>query len=93
MVAYSDHLPIFLSTAIEIVSRRRKKLFRFEAMWIDASECHQVISKAWKQGRDSRVLVMDKIIEWNKTSFGPLQRKLQQAYRNLEHLLRVDPMC
>ncbi|XP_040988956.1 uncharacterized protein LOC121236574 [Juglans microcarpa x Juglans regia] len=76
--AYSDHLPISLSLS-DGLARRRSKLFRFEAMWIEEDECEEVISRHWQEaaGGNNLMAISKKIkacsrgLEvWNEKKFG-----------------------
>ncbi|KAF5464386.1 hypothetical protein F2P56_014464 [Juglans regia] len=49
-VAYSDHVPIKLQLQVNRMPRKGKKLFRFEAMWVEEKSCKTIIEKAWGEG-------------------------------------------
>lgn len=64
------------------------KLFRFEAMWTDNSECKHIISRSWNAGvgRIGLPSIMDKISQcsvqlhvWNRDFFGSIRKRLQEA--------------
>ncbi|XP_042962454.1 uncharacterized protein LOC122296722 [Carya illinoinensis] len=97
LVAYSDHLPIWIElegdTGIPV---KKKKLFRFEEMWIGNSQCEAIIKDQWRMGhahssmkevegmiRESGV----KLQLWNSNCFGHVQKKLQKSKSPLETCL------
>lgn len=43
----SDHAPILLSTWNPHDLGRKKRLFRFEALWLSNPECAEVVAQAW----------------------------------------------
>ncbi|XP_042954684.1 uncharacterized protein LOC122291103 [Carya illinoinensis] len=101
VIAYSDHVPIILKLTVEIEKIPRKKLFRFEAMWVDAADCKQVIQEAWRgiEGKKKLGTVMrkiqhcgEKLTVWNKNSFGHVQRNLRKAKERLFIAHQADPL-
>lgn len=44
--AYSNHVPILLNMMSKMIQRKGHKLFRFEAMWVEAPDCTRVIEEA-----------------------------------------------
>ncbi|XP_021751223.1 uncharacterized protein LOC110716880 [Chenopodium quinoa] len=44
----SDHAPILLKAGLREENRRKKRLFRFEAMWLSNPECEKVLKEAWE---------------------------------------------
>ncbi|XP_042951290.1 uncharacterized protein LOC122285342 [Carya illinoinensis] len=101
VIAYSDHVPIMLKLTAGSVQGPRKKLFRFEAMWVDATDCKQVIQDAWRgvEGRKDLSIVMrkiqhcgEKLTVWNKTIFGHVQRNLKKAKDQLCLVHQADPL-
>uniref|UniRef100_A0A803MBU7 Reverse transcriptase zinc-binding domain-containing protein n=1 Tax=Chenopodium quinoa TaxID=63459 RepID=A0A803MBU7_CHEQI len=55
--------------------RRKKRLFRFEAMWLSREDCGEVVSKAWSDGEGrgphARIaLCAEYLKKWAATSFG-----------------------
>ncbi|XP_042964663.1 uncharacterized protein LOC122298887 [Carya illinoinensis] len=57
VVAYLDHRPIILKLSEEVQKAPRRKLFHFEAMWVEDSGCKQVVDGAWKavEGRRQQI--------------------------------------
>uniref|UniRef100_A0A7N2LWJ1 Endonuclease/exonuclease/phosphatase n=1 Tax=Quercus lobata TaxID=97700 RepID=A0A7N2LWJ1_QUELO len=45
----SDHAPLVLRMTPKPRSRRQKKLFRFESMWLKDQRCEQVVIDAWEK--------------------------------------------
>ncbi|KAF3973605.1 hypothetical protein CMV_002976 [Castanea mollissima] len=65
--------------------RRRKKLFRFEEMWLKEESCTDVVEEAWTRGacKDSESPLFTCLVEcraslssWNDLSFGHVGKKL-----------------
>ncbi|KAL0458617.1 UNVERIFIED_CONTAM: putative mitochondrial protein, partial [Sesamum latifolium] len=51
---YSDHRPIMIEIEIRINRRNRSnRIRRFEAYWVKAKECEQIITKSWKNQESS----------------------------------------
>ncbi|XP_042962668.1 uncharacterized protein LOC122296939 [Carya illinoinensis] len=49
--AYSDHLPIWLELEGDTnFLHRKKKLFRFEEMWVGNLDCEAIIKDTWQMG-------------------------------------------
>jgi len=101
LIAYYDHMPIIWKLTEGVKQAPRKKLFRFEVMWADATDCKQVIQEAWRgiQGRKELTIVMrkiqycgEKLIVWNKTSFGHVQRNLSKAKEQLQITHQAGPL-
>ncbi|XP_042950220.1 uncharacterized protein LOC122282326 [Carya illinoinensis] len=100
VVAYYDHMPIILKLFEGVQSGPRRKLFHFEAMWVEASGCKQVVDGAWKavEGRRELNTIMKKIEHcseklsvWNRSSFGNVQRNLHKAKEKLRLAHQADP--
>ena len=73
--------------------RRRKKLFRFEEMWLKEGSCTEVVEKAWVKGenKDSVFPLFSCLAEcraslssWNDISFGHVGKKLASLQARLE---------
>ncbi|XP_042939536.1 uncharacterized protein LOC122274573 [Carya illinoinensis] len=82
VVAYSDHIPIWVSTAGEGVPSRVKRQFRIEEMWVGEKACENIIKSTWLRGASSHNV--DEVIShikdcgtrldaWNKSCFGNVQ--------------------
>ncbi|XP_042950087.1 uncharacterized protein LOC122282202 [Carya illinoinensis] len=99
VVAYSDHIPLWLDTEGALFRRRSRRLFRFEAMWVGETECSSIIERVW--GRRHGPISLDQIMgrfsscatelgRWNKASFGHVQKNLATAKRRLQCLEEND---
>ncbi|KAF5468190.1 hypothetical protein F2P56_012365 [Juglans regia] len=101
-VSYSDHLPIWLNTEGVSQYDRRKKMFRFESMWVGHEECEAIIKDVWQneEGRGNMVATMRRVKEcnskldnWNRTRFGLVHKNLAKAKDKLQTLQEEDPNC
>ncbi|KAF5459759.1 hypothetical protein F2P56_019679 [Juglans regia] len=50
VVAYSDHLPIWVNLEGPTFPRYVKKSFKFEAMWVGEKACEDIIKGIWEKG-------------------------------------------
>lgn len=84
----------------DAIVRRGPKPFRFEAMWVEAANCEQVILRSWTSNHEQggmddvmrRISVCsENLTKWNKLSFGNVQRQLQQAKTKLQRLQETNP--
>ncbi|PWA79435.1 hypothetical protein CTI12_AA200820 [Artemisia annua] len=89
----SDHSPIVCSLKPHV--RRRKKMFRFESMWLRDESFHNVVRDAWTSGlatgreSDPCSIVEEcaaRISEWNKNSFGHVQKSIRAKQKRLQML-------
>ncbi|KAL6976934.1 hypothetical protein U1Q18_025721 [Sarracenia purpurea var. burkii] len=99
----SDHLPICVDNKgkLDLQTRRHKpKIYRFEQMWLRASECEDVIARAWNSdnqrssGRGTLQRIADTsqaLIRWNKTSFGNVQRNIKNKMERIKSLRSRRP--
>uniref|UniRef100_A0A803LGE7 CCHC-type domain-containing protein n=1 Tax=Chenopodium quinoa TaxID=63459 RepID=A0A803LGE7_CHEQI len=60
----------------------RKKLYRFEAMWLSKPNCNEVIKKAWGEGAGNaphnRIsLCSNALTKWAAKSFGDMKKKIR----------------
>ena len=79
-MAYSNHLPIWIELEGDSgFPLKRKKLFRFEEMWIGNSQCEAIIKDQWRMGNaQSRIEDVEGMIResgvklqlWNRNCFG-----------------------
>ncbi|XP_041011306.1 uncharacterized protein LOC121255085 [Juglans microcarpa x Juglans regia] len=100
VVAYSDHLPLWIDTDEGLVYNFGKKLFRFEAMWVGDKECANIIEKGWNNvgGPNSLYEIMGKVSKcaedltlWNQSRFGNVQKELHNVKLRLKELQDADP--
>ncbi|XP_042944747.1 uncharacterized protein LOC122278633 [Carya illinoinensis] len=101
IVAYSDHVPIILKLTERVQRQVGRRLFRFEAMWVEAPDCKQIVQRAWRgvNGRRDLGTVLkkiqccgEKLTVWNKASFGHVQRSLKVAQEKLQLAHQMDPL-
>lgn len=45
----SNHSPLFLHFKNRPSRRRKRKLFRFESMWLNDTRCKEVVKEAWEE--------------------------------------------
>ena len=76
-------------------NKKRKQLFRFEAMWINEEECDGVVKESWERGRilggqSQFRRCMDEcsssLQSWNRTNFGHVGRKIASLSKKLQWL-------
>ncbi|KAF5477594.1 hypothetical protein F2P56_004216, partial [Juglans regia] len=95
--AYSDHLPIWFESKGSFVEGRKKKQFRFEAMWVGEETCADIIENVWVAGNGNGSNDMERVMRrikacgnqlasWNKRSFGHVKKKKNDARKNLEDM-------
>lgn len=99
IATHSDHIPIILYESTEAL-RMKKKLFRFEAMWMEAKDCESVITKSWQEGNTElfiynvagRIDLCSQRLEiWNKQKFGFVHKHIQKAREQLKLIQESDP--
>ncbi|KAL0409514.1 UNVERIFIED_CONTAM: hypothetical protein Sradi_1885800 [Sesamum radiatum] len=75
-----------------LVNKQRKRRFRFEAVWLSASDCVEVIKNAWTSTGDSlpHKLLLEKIrasrtqlSHRDRGSFGNIRRKLKELHESI----------
>ncbi|XP_041027050.1 uncharacterized protein LOC121267268 [Juglans microcarpa x Juglans regia] len=49
LVAYSDHIPLWVKTNGEEVPVKLKKLFKFESMWVGEKAYEDIITSTWRR--------------------------------------------
>ena len=93
--AASDHSPLVLHFVQRIRERRRKRLFRFELMWLKDPKCEEVVFEAWEEGLSVSIgfpltLCLERcklrLEAWNKGEFGHVGRKIEELQKHLEWL-------
>ena len=87
--SYHNHIhTVFLG----IYLPTRKKLFRFEEMWLSNTGCEEVVQAAWTSVGDfgSEEAILAKVEKcgkdlswWNKIVFGNVRRELDRLKKNL----------
>lgn len=82
-----DHsiLSLRLTKAAQGHQRKKKKLFRFEAMWLTDPRCDEVVIDSWNEGlyksggsqfTNCMVNCKEKLSVWNKEKFSHVGRKI-----------------
>lgn len=90
----SDHMSILLK--LVGVERRRygqnRKRFRFEAMWLKASDCNQVVSDLWEANGDLLANLYScriGLAKWDKEKFGSVKEKVKKYKAELVNLQKM----
>jgi exonuclease III len=100
-VQKSDHCPLILDIPDGLRVQRRKKIFRFEAMWVKDEQCRGVVEQAWGDvvGEGSLMFqVVEKLkgcraalIGWSKERFGSLASTIKGKRAQLQQLVNDTP--
>ncbi|CAM8990804.1 unnamed protein product [Rhodiola kirilowii] len=92
----SDHQLLVLDTDNSCMMRR-KKLFRFEAMWLDHAEFPSMMEDFWNGTNRLNVswsrklkLCTEKLKSWNSSSFGNVQKRIKALKGELEEIRKED---
>lgn len=89
---YLDHFLIWLELERPCRNRTKKRKFRFEALWLGETECHNIIENLWVNSSTSysfgdimqKIETCSKQLEvWNIKHFGNVQQKLTHAKNKL----------
>ena len=88
---FSDHMPLWISPTLARAHRRRK-LFRFESMWLTDEGCKDTIEDAWRGGRVGSQMpylwqrlqsCRTRLKSWSNTHFGSVCRLLAEKRKQL----------
>ncbi|CAM8967066.1 unnamed protein product [Rhodiola kirilowii] len=86
----SDHQLLLLDTEGSYL-KRRQKLFRFEAMWMDHPDFGKVMTEFWRDGSVASLDWLQKLKEcrkvlrdWNRCKFGNVQERINELKRELD---------
>ena len=92
----SDHCMLVLKSArTRQKPFRRKKLFRFESMWLRNVGCRDIVKEAWERGQGtnsehpfSQCLeeCRTSLSSWNKSTFGHVGRRIAALQSKLQWL-------
>ncbi|CAM8939724.1 unnamed protein product [Rhodiola kirilowii] len=92
----SDHLLLVLDTEGRC-TMYRKKLFRFEAMWLDHGEFSSMMDDFWndtdrcnERWSHKLNLCKEKLKSWNSSSFGNVQKRIKSLKGELEEIRKED---
>ena len=101
LVQNSDHCPLLLSIPEVVSVSKRKKIFRFEAMWIKDDQCKEVIEQDWGEEvafGSSMFQVMEKLkgcraslVAWSRERFVSLAASIKAKRSLLQHLIASTP--
>ena len=58
----SDHVPIFINLS-GLEDPSRKKMFRFEEMWLSDSHCGETVEATWRNGEEGDILKKNKKVQ------------------------------
>lgn len=89
----SDHLPLILCVKgqLQNVNRKKKrKLYRFEEMWLRDEACEEEIGKAWAEGGDLNMKIARtarKLSLWGKNKFGDFAREMREGSLQMAKLM------
>ncbi|KAL2926353.1 hypothetical protein RDABS01_011626 [Bienertia sinuspersici] len=93
----SDHLPIMLCLKgypRAKNERKKKKLFKFEEIWLKENMCEEIIKEAW-QLRGSFCSKLEatstQLIRWSKETFGSFAREMRDCKKMMEKLMEMEP--
>ena len=95
----SDHSPLFLHFKNQPNKRRKRKLFRFESMWLKDARCEEVVKEAWEEGElvgsdwaisNCLERCKSQLLRWNKEEFGNVGATMAEQQARLE-LLEYQP--
>ena len=100
-VQNSDHCPLLLTIPTPQAITKKKKLFRFEAMWVKDEQCRGVIEQAWRKTVE-RGSLMFKVVEklkccraslilWSKERFGSIAASIKAKRLLLQNLINTTP--
>ena len=94
----SDHCILAISDSPP-PSRRNKRRFHFEAMWVKREDCHDVIEEAWHSGTLSATpegiasnlqRCASALASWNQNVVGNISKKLAEKRKALNSITNVD---
>uniref|UniRef100_A0A803MS51 Endonuclease/exonuclease/phosphatase domain-containing protein n=1 Tax=Chenopodium quinoa TaxID=63459 RepID=A0A803MS51_CHEQI len=89
----SDHLPILLCIKEALHTskkKKKKKMYRFEAMWLRDENCAEIVSDAWERGEDlcSKIaFTSSNLSAWSREKFGDFVKDLQACKGKMEQLM------
>lgn len=90
----SDHIPIFIRMGGGGPATNSMKRFKFVTAWITKASFKDLIKDSWCKDVDwtnAITHLTDKIIEWNKTIFGDINRKKRRLIKRLNGIDKANP--
>uniref|UniRef100_A0A803L2P2 CCHC-type domain-containing protein n=1 Tax=Chenopodium quinoa TaxID=63459 RepID=A0A803L2P2_CHEQI len=87
-VKHSDHAPIILKAGLREENRRKKRIFRFEALWLSKSECESVVKSAWNNNVADPIHMRiancaESLSLWASNTFGDIRKRIKKAEERL----------
>ncbi|KAL8160998.1 hypothetical protein V2J09_012487 [Rumex salicifolius] len=92
-----DHTPLLLKLDPRAGPNRRRRPFRFEAVWLAHPSFHEFIHSAWPSHCDATQalsLLKPRLIQWNKESFGNIHQQKAAIIASMEQtqlLVNANP--
>lgn len=88
----SDHSSLLLSLFPKNECRRR--MFRFEAFWVEDEECGTIVRNAWSSANVPRNNIVDKLnivsrnlAEWSKNRFSNAHKRISWLRSELQEMI------
>uniref|UniRef100_A0A2N9EK22 CCHC-type domain-containing protein n=1 Tax=Fagus sylvatica TaxID=28930 RepID=A0A2N9EK22_FAGSY len=101
-VSKSDHKCLWLSCLPPVITRSKRRPFRFEEIWMTDGGCEETITKAWEMSKPGTRMFKvwhklkeckKQLGEWSRKSFGNIKKQieiLQQRIKQAESLAIQD---
>ncbi|GAV85133.1 hypothetical protein CFOL_v3_28571 [Cephalotus follicularis] len=84
----SDHCPVLLSLdANPTMKQGRRRVTRFEAMWVKDMKCEEIMKESWHKGRDRPGAYgiitkiqrcRDNLSKWSRESVGSITNPIRE---------------
>ena len=85
----SDHAPLYLQLTPEVQGNACRRLFCFEAAWLQHSEFQELLAASWDQDIDTREALVGlgvKLKKWNKEVFGNVQQRKEKLVMEIKEI-------
>ncbi|KAL2931370.1 hypothetical protein RDABS01_036780, partial [Bienertia sinuspersici] len=87
----SDHGPILLKNDERNGKRMKRRLMRFESLWLTDENCEKVVKDSWQESNNFMMegrlaLVLSNLDGWATETFDDLKRRLKLAEQRLTEL-------
>lgn len=92
----SDHLPILVcmkGCPNKAANAKRRKLFRFEAMWLREPSSSKMFESAWQKGRDVRSKIANtanSLRSWSNNIFGNTTKELRECQNQMQKIMEQE---
>lgn len=89
----SDHLPLLLCIKGDMKipkKKRRRKLYRFEEMWLRDESCAEIIIGAWERNGDifsKFAHTSNQLSAWSRNKFGNFMKEMKACKNEMEMLM------